>query len=118
MLGDPVLATLAADPERVNDLPREALPALIGEAEALRARLWARLQTVAVVTVQTPVPDPARSGGPDRMLKVGEAAERLGVDRRWLYRRAGTLPFAKKVGGHLRFSENGIARWLDLRGRG
>lgn len=53
---------------------------------------------------------------PDRLLTVAEAAERLGVDRRWLYRRADKLPFTKKIGpGTLRFSEKGLAKWMERR---
>lgn len=53
---------------------------------------------------------------PDRLLTVTQAAERLGVDRRWLYRRADKLPFTKRLGpGTLRFSEKGLAKWMERR---
>lgn len=59
---------------------------------------------------------PPAAPAPDRLLSVKEAADRLGVDRRWLYRRADTLPFAKKIGpGTLRFSEKGLNRWMERR---
>jgi excisionase family DNA binding protein len=106
------LATLAADPTRVEDVSPDRLPALIGEAEALRARLWARLQAGAIHAAPAPAPD--ASGGPDRLLKAKDAAERLGVDVRWIYRqsKAGRLPFARKLsGGTLRFSERGMEQW-------
>jgi excisionase family DNA binding protein len=105
-------AALAADPERVADLDPAAIPVLIGEAEALRAALWARLQAGVVQAAPAPIPD--ANGGPDRFLKIQETADRLGVDRRWVYRqaKAGKLPFARKLsGGTLRFSERGMERW-------
>lgn len=53
----------------------------------------------------------------DTMLSAEQAAERLGVKPSWLYRLAGGLPFAKRVGTRaLRFSERGIADYLT-RGR-
>jgi excisionase family DNA binding protein len=109
-------AALAADPERVADLEPAAIPVLIGEAEALRAALWARLQAGVVQVAPAPTHD--ANGGPDRLLKAQEAADRLGVDVRWIYRqsKAGKLPFARKLsGGTLRFSERGIEKWKERR---
>ena len=37
------LVTLAADPTRVAEVPREALPDLLAQLEALRARMWLRM---------------------------------------------------------------------------
>ena len=73
---------------------------LIGEVEAPRARLWARLQTAAL-----PAPVAISKAVPDHLLTVAEAAERLGVSKRWIYRRVASLPFAKRLSeGSLRFS--------------
>jgi excisionase family DNA binding protein len=110
------LAALAADPGRVADVEPAALPFLIGEAEALRAALWARLTAGPAHVAPAPAPD--ANGGPDRLLKAQEAADRLGVDRRWVYRqaKAGKLPFARKLsGGTLRFSERGLEKWKERR---
>jgi excisionase family DNA binding protein len=108
------LATLAADPERIQNVPAEALPALIGETEALRARLWARLQAPA----PAPAPVPARTNGgePDTLLKAEQAAERLGVSKRWMYAHADTLPFTRRLtGGTVRFSSHGLKKWKERR---
>jgi excisionase family DNA binding protein len=106
------LATLAADPGRIDSLNPDTLPGLIGEAEALKARLWARLQTAAF---PGPVAAPSKAG-PDRLLTVVEAAERLGVSKRWIYRRVDSLPFAKRLSeGSLRFSERGLEKWKQSR---
>lgn len=106
------LATLAADPSRVEDVGRDAIPALIGEVETLKARLWARLQAVEVA----PAPTPSTNGGPDKLLTAEEAAERLSVDKRWVYRKADSLPFTRRLGtGTLRFSSRGLERWKESR---
>jgi excisionase family DNA binding protein len=108
------LGTLAADPARIADVAAADLPALIGEAEALRARLWARLQATSA---QPTTPAPAVNGnGADRLLTVDEAADRLGVSRRWVYRHVKALPFVRRLsGGTLRFSEKGLTRWQETR---
>lgn len=108
------LATLASDPERIGDVPASDLPRLIGEAEALRAALWCRMQTA---TVPTPVQSSGNGAGdPDRLLTAEEAAERLGVDKRWIYRRKDSLPFTRKLSqGTLRFSLRGLERWKESR---
>lgn len=106
------LLTLLADPERLDDVPAAAIPGLIGEAAALQARLWARLQCAG-----TAVPV-ARSGATeaDRLLDAGEAAELLGVAKRWMYRHADTLPFTRRLtGGTLRFNARGLERWKEGR---
>jgi predicted DNA-binding transcriptional regulator AlpA len=108
------LLTLLADPQRLADVPLELVPALIGEAAALQARLWARLQT------PEPSAAPAGAGNgsaaPDRLLKANDAAALLGVDRRWMYRHADSLPFTRRLtGGTLRFSLRGLERWQATR---
>jgi excisionase family DNA binding protein len=108
------LATLAADPSRVDDVQPDALPGLIGEAEALRARLWSRLQAASVPTASAPAS--SSNGKADHLLTALEAAERLGVSKRWIYRKASELPFTRKLsGGTLRFSERGLDRWKESR---
>ena len=106
------LATLATDPSRIDDVQAAELPTLIGEAEALRARLWARMQATSAPAP----PAPAQRNGKDRLLTSDEAAELLGVSRRWVYRKADELPFTRRLsGGTLRFSERGLERWKETR---
>jgi len=106
------LAELAADPDRIEELPQEDLPDVLSALEGIRARVWMRLSRP---------PAPARNGGPsepeeDRMLRVEEAAEILDVEPRWLYDRSDDLPFARKLAPRtLRFSERGLYRWLETR---
>jgi hypothetical protein len=110
------LAALVSDPERVADLEPAAVPALVGELEALKARLWVRLQAP-----RTSTPTPTNGKGPDRWLDAEAVAERMGFvdddgapDRRRVYRRASGWKFARKVGGVWRFSEQGLVRWMEV----
>lgn len=108
------LAELAADPDRAEDLPRDDLPAVLSELEALRARLQLRL-------VRTPA---RRNGGDpggepdtgDRLLDAEAVAERLDVDERYVYDHADGWPFTRRISPRkLRFSERGLYRWLETR---
>jgi len=86
--------------------PEEAAAALF-ELGALQAALAARLQ---------PAHAAPRSNGledTERLLSPVQAAERLGVTLRWLYRNAKRLPFTRKLTGRtLRFHEQGLARYI------
>lgn len=55
---------------------------------------------------------PAPHDEPDRLLTAGQVADRLGVSRRYVYEHADTLPFTRRLDGVVRFSEQGLARWL------
>ena len=60
---------------------------------------------------------PTSESHEDHLLTVDEAAEVLAVERTWLYRHADTLPFSRKLSpGTLRFSSNGLQRWMASRG--
>jgi hypothetical protein len=97
------LAALLADPERVQDVPPDAVPALLAQLAPLQIGLAARLAFVSAVT-----PDE-----PDRLLTVDEAAGRLAVTKDWLRRRP-HLPFVVKLSnGVVRYSATGIARFIS-----
>jgi predicted DNA-binding transcriptional regulator AlpA len=50
----------------------------------------------------------------DRLLDPAEAAEVLSVSEGWLYHQAKRLPFTRKLGPRLlRFSEQGILKWME-----
>ena len=50
---------------------------------------------------------------PARLLTPEEAAGRLSVTVRWLYRHSGQLPFTRKLSRKvLRFEAAGLERWL------
>lgn len=49
----------------------------------------------------------------DKLLTVEQAREVLQVSEEWLYHHAKRLPFVRKVGGMLRFSNNGLQRYIE-----
>jgi len=52
----------------------------------------------------------------DRLLDAEEASKILSVSSDWLYRNAKKLPFTRKLGPKmLRFSHQGIIKWLHTR---
>ena len=51
--------------------------------------------------------------GEDRVVNIEEAVNILSVSESWIYHHAKKLPFARKVGGTLRFSVNGMQRWME-----
>ena len=96
----------------VASVPVEAIPALLGNLEQLKAALWARLNEPR--SRQTG--DPRGESDGSRYLKPEEAARVLGVSVRWLYRHHRQLPFARKLSRKtLRFSESGLRRWQATR---
>jgi len=49
----------------------------------------------------------------DVLLTPENTAALIGVNRRWLYRHADKLPFARRISRkNLRFSEAGLRRWV------
>ncbi len=103
----PKLADLVEHPERVSALPVEAVPAMLGDLERLKATLWARLTLPQSNGQSTP--------DGDRLLDVKEAAAKLGVSEGWLYRSHSKLPFTVRIGNKLLFSEAGIERYIRQR---
>ena len=84
----------------VRTISHEELPRLLGDLEELKATALARL--IAPPAAQTS----------DRLLDVEEAAERLGVSRDYIYRNHRRFPFTRREGRSLRFSDQGIERYL------
>jgi hypothetical protein len=82
----PTLDQLAEHPERADDLSPEALPKLIGEAERLKAILYARLLTAKPEAPATATP-------PSVYLDSAEAATyaKMRKTRLDLWRRSGCL---------------------------
>ncbi len=101
-----LLGHLLGHPERVEDVPVAAVPAVLVELAGVQSALAARL------AAGTPL---EATSGDESLLKIAEAAKRLGVSPTWLYRRAKRLPFVVRLDGHLRFSALGIDRYLRAR---
>ena len=108
MFSVPTLAELLAEPNKVRDIPLEAVPALRAELARLDSMLITRLFASVLSH---------NDNGPqnDRLLTADEAAQKLAVSKDYLYRksRKGRLPFAVRVGkSSVRFSEVGIERYI------
>lgn len=109
------LATLVSDPERIEDVDLARVPDLLAAVEALRVRLWGKMMAPPRRIMAPERSDVERATG-DRLLTVDEAAARLGLTAKALYRRAARLPFTRKLGARtLRFSEKELERWLASR---
>lgn len=100
-----VLRAVLADPAKMSALTPEQEQGLVA---SLRAVLGGQLAPPALAPA---TPQTARDE--DDLLDVAEAAAVLKVSPRWLYRRAGHLPFARRLSRKvLRFSQVGMTRWL------
>lgn len=87
---------------KVNEIPIDDLPTLLGELEQVRYTAIARL-------IEPTNPSPPE---PDRLMPVEQAASRLGVSKDFLYRHADEYPFTRRIGSSLRFSSVGIDRFI------
>jgi excisionase family DNA binding protein len=101
------LAECARDVDREEVIPADQLSALLCQIGALQTVLAARL----VRDLQ--IASDAALGDGDRLLTVAEAAERLACSKDWLYRHR--LPFAVRNGRQLRFSADGLDRYIRQR---
>jgi excisionase family DNA binding protein len=106
----PTLDAIAGDPMQAAGLPVEVARALLARCVLAQGVLVARLLEAVGDGV-----GPSRSDEADQLLTVEEAARRLGVSKDWVYRRAARLPFTVRLGSALRFSAQGLARYLRQR---
>ena len=107
------LAAVLADPARAADVPLHAIPELLHQLGTVQQTLVARLHGHLVVR------PPPSANASDRMLHADEVAARTGLSRDYIYRHAKTFPFTHRIGRRaLRFSEQGLHRWLNTRARG
>ena len=107
----PSLEELAAEPAKAVTLTPDA-------ARALTFRCLTVLAALATVN-GAPIESAPGPAGADRLLSVEEAAHTLAVSEDWLYRRAARLPFTVRLGRVLRFSADGLERYIRQRqGRG
>ena|SRR5450759_2314443 len=83
----------------------EKLIDAIGDAERLKASLLSRLYAQGA----------PRDHEEDRLLDVKEASQRLSISTDTLYRKARELPFTVRIGGNVRFSVQGISRFIATR---
>ena len=85
----------------LSPLTTEDIRALLCQISAAQTRIAAHIA--------------AQPAGEDHLLDVEEAAEKLGVDPQWIYRRTRRLPFVVRMDGAVRFSARGIDRFIAAR---
>ncbi len=85
-----------------QELPKDELPALLGELEQVRCTALARLTSTPVVPQES-----------DELLNVTAAAGRLGISRDYLYRHHRDFPFTRRLGRKLLFSAAGIDKHIQ-----
>jgi predicted DNA-binding transcriptional regulator AlpA len=111
MTDRPDLAALLEHPARAAEVAPEQVPALLAALASEQARL-AALEAGLAARLLTATNG---HGGEDRLLKIDEAAERLGVTEDWLRRRP-ALPFVVKLSdGVVRYSSRGIDHYIATR---
>jgi excisionase family DNA binding protein len=104
---------LLRDPTQVETVAAEAIPRLLGVLRTVEVSLLAKLTKESLKVAPSQLPPQE-----DRLLTPQQAAELLGVTMRWLYRRSGKLPFARRLSRKtLRFSDSGVRRYLATRTR-
>ncbi|MGD0950449.1 MAG: helix-turn-helix domain-containing protein [Candidatus Binatia bacterium] len=106
----PSLDELAAEPDRASALPPVALQGLLCRCLTAQTALMGALFAASGHTTEVP-----RDPAPDALLDVTEAAKRLATTKDWLYRHAAGLPFTVRQGRLLRFSSQGIDRYIRER---
>ena len=103
------MRTLLADSSRLAALTPEQERSLVASVRAVVGEEQPPRPALALVST-------APAWSEDDLLTIDEAAARLRVSPRWLYRHAKTLPFSRKLSRKvLRFSRAGLARWLATR---
>ena len=102
-----MLAEIISHPEVLAKIPREQIPALLLEIASLQGALAASLLNGAETA--------GAQGNGDKLLEVKEAAAKLSVTEDWLYRKGSKLPFVVRMGRNIRFSEQGINRFIRQR---
>jgi len=94
------------------------------EAEILRRRgagvqadlLACCADELAALDGASGAPDPTHAPPAAELLTVAEAARLLHTSVKWLYRRADTLPFTRRLSPHVvRFDAAALARWVARR---
>ena len=104
----PNLDDLGRAPELARDLPPTAIAALIAKCAAIQAALAAALAEISTDGHGALAP----RAEADQLLTVEQTAALLNSKKDWVYRHAAELPFAVRVGGQLRFSAEGLQRYI------
>ena len=92
--------------DQLLSVPHSEIPAIVGELEQAKTTLLARL-------LEPENCEPEE----DLLLTADQVAEKLQVDRKWVYRhkaRLGAIPLSKK---HLRFPSSALDAYIRRRGK-
>jgi predicted DNA-binding transcriptional regulator AlpA len=103
--------------DEIADKPTAAASLRSHEVAALLIRCAAVQTALAAALTGHPLPEresPSVST-PGQLLTVKEAAARLGISPFTLYQNARRYPFTVRIGRALRFSESGLAVWIQRR---
>lgn len=104
------LEWIVADPDQAASVSVVEIPALLVQIASIQAILLSRLAVSS---------NGAKTQGPpadDRFLTAEEAAPIMNVTPRWMYRKARSLPFTRRINRKtLRFSEQGLRRYMASR---
>lgn len=85
------------------------IPAMLSQLAAWQSQLAARLMALPPAPENGQVPN----SDTDRILTTVEAAALLRRSPKWLYRRNGSLPFARRMSERSWvYSEQGLRKWL------
>src|SRR5437762_7579921 len=85
-------------------LPSEQLPRFLGDLEEIRMTVLARF-----------APSPPAGATADQLLDIDEASRRLGMSKSFVYRNSSKFGFTRHIGRGLRFSRDGIERYIKAR---
>ena len=93
----------------IDEMRPADVPALLGDLERLRARLWLRVNAGNTAPDRRP-----QRPEKDRLLTAAGAAAILGVKPRWVRDHADEIGGRARLPGMvLRFSERKLRRWMD-----
>ena len=102
------------------EIPRAEIAAVLSRLAAAQTALAAAQGALAtrIATFSGEQDGNGYRSDIDRWLTSDEAASLLRVDRKWLYRRARSLPFCRRLSRKkLLFSEAGLRGWMATRTR-
>jgi hypothetical protein len=90
------------------EIPTESIAPVITRLSSLQTALAARLIRMPINLNQ----NESLPESEDELLTTADAAKLLNVSEDWMYRRAGQLPFARRLSRKaLRFSKAGLLKW-------
>jgi excisionase family DNA binding protein len=94
------------------EIPIESIAPVITRLSSLQTALAARLIRIPIALNQ----NESLPESEDELLTTADAAKLLNVSEDWIYRRAGRLPFARRLSRKaLRFSKTGLLKWRKAR---